>query len=196
MLFFEPPPCFVTQICFPLSPQQPLPSPPTAPPTHWKLPAIPPSPSISLKHLWQLMFKSGAGLSAPCYDGRETRPVTQSRCVTCARSDTCTLSDSNTCYQNIYIYIWKWEGDKERQTEMIWICSKKISNQWEKGARGFEGNMFIFQTFNKISVIINISRGRTPGQAISAVFVFVTFSERCKKKKKKKEKKTTTKKTF
>ena len=55
--------------------------------------------------------------------------------------------------------------------------------------------MFIFQTFNKISVIINISRGRTPGQAISAVFVFVTFSERCKKKKKK-EKKTTTKKRF
>ena len=48
--------------------------------------------------------------------------------------------------------------------------------------------MFIFQTFNKISVIINISRGRTPGQAISAVFVFVTFSERCKKKRKKKKK--------
>lgn len=29
------------------------------------------SPSISLKHLWQLMFKSGVGLGVPCYNGKD-----------------------------------------------------------------------------------------------------------------------------
>lgn len=63
---FKPPPtCFVNQICF-FSPflalthhNNPSHRHPPPPPTPRKLPAILPSPSISLKHLWQLMFKSG-----------------------------------------------------------------------------------------------------------------------------------------
>lgn len=52
------------------------------------------------------------------------------------------------------------------------LKENKRSVRKKKKAQGFEGNIFIFQTFNKISVMINISRGRTPGQAISAVGFF------------------------
>lgn len=77
----------------------------TAPPSLWKLPAVPPSPSISLKHLWQLMFKSVVGLAAPSWNGTEQAGDTRvSRSTGCSAQKM--NADEAKCNRN------KCENDK------------------------------------------------------------------------------------
>lgn len=88
------------------------------PPTPQKLPAIPPSPSISLKHLWQLMFKSG--VAWPTVMGK----------TKLARQLSLHVSHAHTMSHTQK----KWKLDKirerEREIDLMWIWIK--NDHWEK----------------------------------------------------------------
>lgn len=77
---------------------------------------------------------------------------------------------------------WKWVWQRERQTNQSDLNMPKENKQLlRKAPDAFRASYSSFRLYHKKSIIINFSCGGMGGQAISAVFVFVTFSQRFKK---------------
>ncbi len=153
----------------------PLPPPPTTPPTPWKLPAIPPSPSIPLKHLWQLMFKSGVGLSVPCYNGKDQASDSPPVCHMCTLTHVCTYLLTYT-HTNTEQHIGEMKKVRQRERKKTDLSMLKENKQSvRKAPKHPRWSYSSFRLYHKISIIINFSCGCTAGQATSTVFLFVKW---------------------